>query len=461
MIGVNKNVKCVSITIFTFLMCLAGNSSIGAELKRSPYLLNQHQSGITIRWRTDSLIRRQSAVRVGDNPNKLDRIFKASLFPSKNKSEMNWIAPIRGLEPGKKYFYAIEADFAVIAGADKAHYFETLPDENQNDLEFTYVLLGDSGSNRPFSDVSISPFGKELSHPIQVRNGFRTFLETTQLNGIIMLGDNAYPIGTDREYQTAFFNVYKEELNRVPVWPCPGNHELDPAFISIFADPFVKNRSQRTDKFPLYYSFEVQNIHFVVLDPWKSWLETTTDKNHPGWQKQLQWFKADLKASDKFWTVLINHFPIYSDGDYNSDNDLVLVQLREMLAPIIDEHGIDLSISGHDHSYQRSYLVAEHYGPSSKFDFAKHVVTKNPGNLKTITKKSGARSGCIHVVAGSAGGTRGAQSLSHPVMIPIQGKRGMAVPSSFILKAKGNKLSGYQVDVNGQILDHFTLEKSP
>ena len=40
-----------------------------------------------------------------------------------------------------------------------------------------------------------------------------------------MLGDNAYPDGTDADYQKAVFEMYPEYLRTTPLWPALGNHD--------------------------------------------------------------------------------------------------------------------------------------------------------------------------------------------------------------------------------------------
>lgn len=456
------NIKGRAIKLFIFI-CLCGiNLLVGAEIRRGPYLLNPHPKGITIKWRTDDQIKSQISVRIGISPEDLPTHVKVFRMNPKKANKVDWIARIENLKPNTKYYYAIEADFAVIAGADKEHFFRTVPEQASTEKEYSFWLLGDSGSNRPFSDRKISPFGTDLSTPIKVREGFHNFMNGKSLDGIIMLGDNAYPMGTDREYQTAFFNVFKSSLKTTPILPCTGNHDMDLAFLSIFADPFHNKMATNPGRYPLYYSTEIGDVHFTFIDPWKSWLESTSNPDHPEWKKQLKWLETDFRSSKKKWNVLVNHFPFYCDGDYNSDTNGALIQLREMIAPLVDKYGIDLVVSGHDHSYQRTHLIKEHYGKSDTFDTSKHLVYKTD-NASVIYKKSGPYSGTVYVVSGAASGERAKPKFDHSALVKFgsgkDAKKGIAQPGSFFLNINQNKLTGKQIGTNGEVLDEFFITK--
>jgi hypothetical protein len=46
------------------------------------------------------------------------------------------------------------------------------------------------------------------------------------MNAWILLGDNAYYTGRDAEFQSNFFNIYKDNLlTKYPLYPTPGNHD--------------------------------------------------------------------------------------------------------------------------------------------------------------------------------------------------------------------------------------------
>ncbi len=440
---------------------MVGVPADGADLRRAPYLQVPTSDSMTIRWRTDDSARYTSVVRYGKSPDVLDKAIEAKELPRHFPGVRDWQATIDKLDPDTKYYYALEADRATLCGADENHWFRTAsPIGKARKLRFW--LLGDSGSNRPRDDDLKKVLAADgPMDPIKVRNGFRKFNKGLPLDGIILLGDNGYPTGTDEQYQASFFNVYADELRSTPLWPCTGNHDLDDAYRYLFTTNSRAKAGGLASGSMFYYSADIANLHLVVLDPWKTWLQETTDEAHLPWRKQLAWFQKDLAATNQEWVFLVQHFPVYCQGDYDSDTNGPLKQLRERLVPMCDRFGVDLCLSGHDHTYQRSFLLHGHLGHSKTFDLKKHLKHTSDGRTEAIVKQPKADAGTLYLVSGTGGGSRTQGKLTHPAMIPFEsakGKtRGLAIPSSLILEIDDRTLRGWQVDSNGRVLDHFTL----
>ncbi|MBY0460644.1 MAG: metallophosphoesterase family protein, partial [Gemmataceae bacterium] len=307
-----------------------------AELRRGPYLQVPRPDGITVRWRTDPSVKHTSVLRYGTSPDKLDRAVAAVEAGGHFPNCLDWQATVNGLEPDTLYYYAIEADRAVLCGADERHRFRTSPKVGEA-RKLRFWLLGDSGSNRPRPGDLKAALAADVPDPIKVRNGLRKFAAGQPPDGIILLGDNAYPFGTDEQYQAALFNVYADELRAVPLWPCTGNHDMDAAYKYIFTTNADGKAGGRPSGSPFYYAADVGNLHLVVLDPWKCWLEETEDEAHLPWKRQLDWLEKDLASTRQQWVWAVQHFPPYCDGNYNSDSNGPLVKLRQRLVPLFDE----------------------------------------------------------------------------------------------------------------------------
>src|SRR5690606_41017946 len=104
-----------------------------------------------------------------------------------------------------------------------------------------------------------------------------------------------------------------------------------------------------------YYSFDYGNIHFIVLD--------SDDTPRSVGSPMYQWLEADLAATTQDWKVAYFHHPPYSKED--SDNNNKETQMREIIMPVLEAHGVDLVLVRHSHNWQRSYLIHGHYGFSS------------------------------------------------------------------------------------------------
>jgi hypothetical protein len=397
-------------------------------------------------------------VRYGPSPDRLERAVAATEVRRHFPGVRDWLADLGGLHPDTKYFYAIEANRATLCGADQRHWFRTAP-AAVTPRTLRLWLLGGSGSNRPRDDDLAQVLVQD--GPIRVRNGFRHFNRGRPLDGIILLGDNAYPSGTDEQYQAALFNVYTDELLCTPLWPCIGNHDMDDAFQEIFTVNSRGRAGGRPSESKTYYSADLANLHLVLLDPWKEWLEKTPDEDYPPWRRPLAWLDKDLATTERQWVVVVNHFPLYYDGNYDSDTNGPLRSLRERLVPILDRYSVDLFLAGHDHTYQRSYLLRGLTGTRDTYDPSQHRRWEGDGRATAIVKRPGPESGTLYIVSGTGGGTRPNGSFTHPALVPFSTatgqRRGLAVPGSLVIEVEGRTLRGWQVDAQGEILDHFTL----
>ncbi len=432
----------------TLLLGLAG---CFASPHRGPYLQLQKPRDISIRWRTDESVL-ACTLAIGDAPDEISRSVSARELPTRSWGVRDWIATVDKLEPDQRYFYTVTSSGLTLYGGDDGHHFTTAP-EGGTARPFRFWVLGDGGTNRR---GSIDPGA------VRARDGFRRY-SGDRVDGVLLLGDNAYTGGTDRQYQTAFFEVYAAVLARVPVWPCLGNHEIADAYFEIFSVPTAGEIGGVPSASPNYYSFDFANTHFVVLDM------TRAEWRHPD-APQLRWLEADLAACDRDWVVVANHFPPYCDGKYDSDRIEVHVDVRQIVLPILERHGVDLLLTGHDHTYQRSFLLDGHYGSRDTFDPQKHLKDRGDCRHEPCRKRGGPHGGLITVVTGTAGSFARAEdsrvrggTLNHPAMVPQpdgeQSGRGYRRLGTFVLDIDGLTLEGRQIDEEGRVLDHFTLKK--
>ncbi len=88
------------------------------------------------------------------------------------------------------------------------------------------------------------------------------------------------------------------------------------------------------------YSVDYNNMHISVL----GYTDNTEVLN-----QQLEWLKQDVANSDKPWKILVTHKPPYYTNPFGG-NEI----MKQKLPPIVDELGIDIVFSGHDHSYGRT-----------------------------------------------------------------------------------------------------------
>ena len=199
-----------------------------------------------------------------------------------------------------------------------------------------------------------------------------------------------------------------------------------------------------------YYSFDYANIHFVCLDSMSS------DRSPTG--AMATWLRNDLGANTRPWTISYFHHPPYTKGVMDSDAWPESIEMRSNIVPILEDFGVDLVLTGHSHSYERSYLIDGHYGFSSSFSSS---MIKNGGSGHddqgaAYTKSSAGAAphqGAVYAVAGNAAELLDAP-LNHPAMFISLLELG-----SMVLDINANRLDAKMINSSGVTRDYFTLIK--
>ena len=133
--------------------------------------------------------------------------------------------------------------------------------------------------------------------------------------------------------------------------------------------------------------------------------------------------------------------------------------MRQNVLPILERYGVDLVLTGHSHSYERSILLDGHYGLSSTLmpsdDPRRRRRRSRPATAPTRRRSSRPRAhdGAVYAVAGSSGGLGGG-TLNHPAMVVS-----LAVLGSLVLDVDGSRLDARFLDSAGIVEDAFSIEK--
>lgn len=411
--------------------------ALAPTVTRGPYLQMGSPDSMTIRWRTSYPV--SSVVYYGTAQDALS--MSASDSTPKTEHELR----LSNLASSTKYFYAVGTERAFIAGNDANHFFTTSPPDGATGA-YRFWVLGDSGT---FDDGARS-----------VRDSYAGFNGLRQTDLMLLLGDNAYANGTDSEYQTAFFNMYPEMLRRTPSWSALGNHDTaqstnppsDLPYFNVFSFPTRGEIGGTASGTERYYSFNYGNVHFVSLD-------SMTSSKAPG-SPMLQWLESDLSSNTKPWVVVFFHHPPYSKGSHYSDDELELIEMRTNVVPILERFGVDLVLSGHSHSYERSYFIDGHYGLSGTFSDS---MKKNPGSGREdsadgVYRKSAlssllANEGTVYTVLGVSGKAAGG-AFDHPAMFLSGNELG-----SLVIDVDNDRMDVRYLKSSGAIGDYFTLKK--
>eukprot|EP00775_Hariotina_reticulata_P003562 gene3562-3830_t len=177
-------------------------------------------------------------------------------------------------------------------------------------------------------------------------------------------GDVSYARGESWQW-AAFFNQLKGILTSTAALYTPGNHESDGPKLSQRA-PFASGVDsggecsipyRKLTRMPQpagpdsdYYSWEAGTVHFLHFSS-----EQTFSKG----SQQYNWIRQDLRSVNRTitpWVVISMHRPIYGDAPDKGDQDVARL-LQQELEPLLVAQQVDLVLTGHLHSYQRSCPV--------------------------------------------------------------------------------------------------------
>jgi hypothetical protein len=414
-------------------------SSYSLSLTRGPYLQMGTSTTQVLRWRTDTAT--DSRVRLGASPTTLTTGVDDVAATTEHA------VTVTGLVPGTVYYYSVGSTTAVLAGGDANHFFVTPPVPGTADLTRIWVL-GDAGTAGP-TGVN--------ANQTAVKNAYSAFNGAGYTDLILMLGDNAYDTGTDAQYQNAVFKMYAGFLRQSNLWSTIGNHDTAQStnpdvatlpYFNIFTLPAAGQAGGLASGTEKYYSFDFGNIHFVCLD------SMTSSRAVNG--AMLTWLASDLAANGRPWLIAFWHHPPYSKGSHDSDTETQLIEMRTNALPILEAYGVDLVLTGHSHSYERSFLLGGHYGLSGTLagSMIKDGGSGRPAETGAYTKAANPYR-AVYAVAGSSGQVS-AGTLDHPAMFISLSELG-----SMVLDVDGNQLDASFLRDDGAITDSFTIVKTP
>ncbi len=259
----------------------------------------------------------------------------------------------------------------------------------------------------------------------------------------------------DFVHDGAEIDQWTEELDSLPeiaaLFPfflAQGNHDDGPGegptahYNMIFANP-----SNNPDSAEDYFSLVMGNVQIICLST-----------HSFDMVDQINWMDAELtaQAGSVDWRVVFFHVPIWSSGAHGSNEDNT--PRADLMIPVLESHGVDLVINGHDHDYERFHPSLGGHGAGTR------VITPLPYDNNT----RGEANGVTYIVTGGGG------ALLNPIF--SSNEDGAAVGASnlnyVVVQNNGNSLRVIGRDMGPCVaglcgtptvagnLDEIILEKS-
>lgn len=200
---------------------------------------------------------------------------------------------------------------------------------------------------------------------------------------MLLGGDSVYVGGNDDQWSWALDKSNSVFLN-LPVMSAAGDKEpCDVGALRYFSLP--KTADGLDTRYGSYYSFDRENVHFIVLN--------TNDRTEGGnlSAAQSKWLKKDLADNaGAQWKIVLMHEPAYNaEGTMNA--------LRTQLLEYKD---IDLILEGNDRIYARSYVLSDDIPRPYQDKILKKIGSDTYEAYIDVN-------GLISVLGGTAGSTSG------------------------------------------------------
>ncbi len=275
----------------------------------------------------------------------------------------NYAATLAGLNLNARCFYRLRGAGQTIAEG----YLTTRKPRGQS---VRFVAFGDNAYGDPGQRAV-------AYHAYQARPDF-----------LMNTGDNVYESGLDSEYAQYFYPIYNADapdpavgaplLRSVPFYTVIANHDVhhkdangraaadfDETWdaLAYYTAMHLPHNGPAPNPTPLLggpalladfqqcagsrypnmanYSFDYGDAHFLCLDS-----NHYVDPSAPALQA---WIASDLKETNALWKFVVYHHPAFNAGAKHYQE-----QQMRVLSPLLETHGVDFCLHGHEHVYQRT-----------------------------------------------------------------------------------------------------------
>ncbi len=412
-------------------------------------------------------------------------ISRAERWSGDTDKRFNYAADLSGLHLSATYYYRLQGNGKTIAEG----YFATRKKRGE---QTRFVAFGDNSYGDPGQRAVA--YHAYQAHP----------------DIIVNTGDNVYESGRDSEYAQYFYPIYNADtpdprvgaplLRSVPFYTVMANHDvhhkdtqnrpaadfdqyrdalayytamhlplngpaLPPTPTPVLGDAaLIADFKQAAGaRFPQManYSFDHGDVHFLCLDS-----NDYTDPTSPALQAFIA---SDLQATKARWKFVAYHHPAFNAGAEHYKE-----QHMRALSPLLEAHGVDFCLHGHEHVYQRTMPLR--FAPSdlTKAPPGPHISDRHiPGTFTLDTKFDGKTvtqsNGIIYITTGAGGKELYDPGFDdHPELWRHADDNDVAYVSRFVssihsftvFDVHGASLTMTQIGEDGKELDKITVTKA-
>lgn len=347
------------IGVLFVVMCLGVRAMADNEvlITKGPYLQWVMPDSITVMWQTSvetsSRVTYYETQYIEGAGQKSQRVLTRTEKSVDNAKPVSiHSVTLNGLKPETEYKYRVsssDSDGNVVESELVS--FKTAVEKGKN-TPFSFAVTAESLS---FFKATENVFNKIWDY----RPEFMLFVGDAVNNGLV-----------DDHWQKMFFEPGKKLFATVPFYIGIGNHDhghasnwddgghrLDEPRAQGTKPEDFKKRSWYYDYFAYpepknYYAFHYGNAHFIALDS-HTLLYPEAYFDASAREEQLKFLTEQLENSTALWKIVFFHHPLYSSSYY------IVKELRDMVVPLFEKHGVDLVFNAHACVYDRSYPIRE------------------------------------------------------------------------------------------------------
>ncbi len=224
-------------------------------------------------------------------------------------------------------------------------------EESLSGAEYNIFVVADAGRNGSYDQTRIG----------EVMGLYAQMLDPEYiLNCGDMFNYDGIQSTTDPLLMSNFELVYPHGDLQVPWWGVLGNHEYNGNTQAVLDYTNISRRWNIPERyytrvFPSEGDIEDEpvQVFFIdscpLIDKYHKESEKYVDVAGQSPDAQVAWLEQELAKSTARWKIAISHHPIYS---YSKKSPKETAQMQERLAAIFNKYGVDMSFSGHVHTFQ-------------------------------------------------------------------------------------------------------------
>jgi tartrate-resistant acid phosphatase type 5 len=269
---------------------------------------------------------------------------------------------------GERWDWAIRGEQASLyPGGQYDNRFRTFPDPSQPSPAFSFAVIGDFG-------VGIKKPSDDDHRQREVADALRIAAGEYDVRFLLTTGDNIYAgsrflwiTGSegdeDDDWFFTYFQPYRYIINRLPVFPCIGNHDTgeleSPDDRDQVMDNFyLRERFAGEEKYGrasigpgLFYRFSFgRDVELVCIDTSKESFFTDRLFEVPKHFDFIRSSFAPVRSGPiPRWPIPFCHHPAFCAGPMHGNT-----RSMARLLPLFEQAGVRAMFHGHEHNFQHS-----------------------------------------------------------------------------------------------------------